>query len=121
MANNKKHVKYFLPELSEENKGMKPLRVSPAADKFVIRLPEGLRAKIKDLAEASHRSMNAEIIMVLERHVRLQEAAKLKNKGKNKGKSKGKNDKEAKPEPVLDQEVNKRLEELKHALLELMS
>ena len=38
-------------------------------DKFVIRLPSGLRSKIKELSEQNRRSMNAEIIMVLEKHI----------------------------------------------------
>ena len=36
-------------------------------EKFVIRLPKGLRNKIKHLSEQNRRSMNSEIIMVLEK------------------------------------------------------
>lgn len=44
---------------------------SPAlVEKFVIRLPSGLRTKLKQLSEQNRRSMNAEIIMVLEKHIR---------------------------------------------------
>ncbi|MEX2367599.1 MAG: Arc family DNA-binding protein [Pseudohongiellaceae bacterium] len=43
---------------------------SPALiEKFVIRLPHGLRTKIKQLSEQNRRSMNSEIIMVLEKHI----------------------------------------------------
>ncbi|WP_072866488.1 Arc family DNA-binding protein [Devosia limi] len=35
---------------------------STIADKFVIRLPAGLRDRIKQHAAANHRTMNAEII-----------------------------------------------------------
>lgn len=35
-------------------------------DKFVLRLPEGMRDRIKAAAEANNRSMNAEIVSVLE-------------------------------------------------------
>ena len=35
-------------------------------DKFVLRLPEGMRDRIKTAAERSGRSMNAEIVYVLE-------------------------------------------------------
>lgn len=35
-------------------------------DKFVLRLPDGMRDRIKAAAEASNRSMNAEIIATLE-------------------------------------------------------
>lgn len=34
-------------------------------DKFVIRLPEGMRERIKAVAERNNRSMNAEIIFAL--------------------------------------------------------
>ncbi len=43
---------------------------SPAlVEKFVIRLPKGLREQIKTLSESNRRSMNSEIIMVLEKHI----------------------------------------------------
>lgn len=35
-------------------------------DKFIVRLPDGLRARIKIVAEANRRSMNAEVVDVLE-------------------------------------------------------
>lgn len=43
---------------------MKPGRGS---DQFPLRLPEGMRERIKDRAEKNGRSMNAEILAVLER------------------------------------------------------
>ena len=39
-------------------------------EKFVIRLPMGLRDQIRQLSEHNRRSMNSEIIMVLENHIR---------------------------------------------------
>lgn len=36
-------------------------------DKFMLRLPDGMRDRIKAAAEANNRSMNAEIVAVLER------------------------------------------------------
>ncbi len=46
---------------------------SPALiEKFVIRLPNGLRDQIRALSEQNRRSMNSEIIMVLEHHIRQQ-------------------------------------------------
>lgn len=36
------------------------------ADKFVVRLPEGMRDRIADVAQASRRSMNSEIISRLD-------------------------------------------------------
>ncbi|MCU9529354.1 Arc family DNA-binding protein [Pseudomonas mosselii] len=39
---------------------------SRTADKFVVRLPEGMREKIGEVAKVRHRSMNSEIIARLE-------------------------------------------------------
>lgn len=36
-------------------------------DQFMLRLPDGLRARIKEVAEKNRRSMNAEIVLQLER------------------------------------------------------
>ncbi len=35
-------------------------------DKFIVRLPDGLRERIRLAAEANHRSKNAELVAVLE-------------------------------------------------------
>lgn len=40
---------------------------SQTQDKFIIRLPNGLRERIKVKADENGRSMNAEIVQVLER------------------------------------------------------
>ena len=37
------------------------------SDKFIVRLPDGMRERIKAAAEANNRSMNAEIVATLER------------------------------------------------------
>lgn len=37
------------------------------ADKFVIRLPEGMRDRIRENAEASRRTMNAEILHYIDK------------------------------------------------------
>lgn len=39
---------------------------SRTADKFVVRLPEGMRSRIGEVAKGNHRSMNSEIIARLE-------------------------------------------------------
>ncbi|MCL5042492.1 MAG: Arc family DNA-binding protein [Gammaproteobacteria bacterium] len=39
---------------------------SRTADKFVVRLPHGMRDRIADVAKQHHRSMNSEIIARLE-------------------------------------------------------
>lgn len=41
---------------------------SAKQDQFVLRLPEGMRDKIREAAEANSRSMNAEIVARLEEH-----------------------------------------------------
>lgn len=47
-------------------------RTPALVEKFVIRLPNGLRNQIRQLSEQNRRSMNSEIIMVLENHIRHQ-------------------------------------------------
>lgn len=44
-----------------------PKRPIQPQDKYVIRMPDGLRERIKTYADRNGRSMNAEIIRVLER------------------------------------------------------
>jgi predicted DNA-binding protein len=39
-------------------------------DKAVIRLPDGMREEIKGLARSNRRSMNAEIVAAIERHIK---------------------------------------------------
>lgn len=50
---------------------MRPLKQaiysSRTADKFVVRLPDGMRERIADVAKEHHRSMNSEIIARLEK------------------------------------------------------
>lgn len=43
---------------------------SQLLDRFIVRLPDGLRDQIKSVAEANSRSMNAEIVAVLTAHYR---------------------------------------------------
>ena len=43
---------------------------SRTADKFVVRLPNGLRDKIFDVSEENQRSMNGEIVFRLEQSLR---------------------------------------------------
>ncbi|KFI24208.1 regulatory protein [Haematobacter missouriensis] len=38
-------------------------------DRYMLRLPDGMRDDIKRLAETNHRSMNAEIVAALEMHL----------------------------------------------------
>jgi plasmid stability protein len=39
---------------------------SRSSDQFVIRMPDGMRDRIKTRSEANRRSMNAEVIVLLE-------------------------------------------------------
>lgn len=43
------------------------------SDKFMLRLPDGLRDRVKVVAEANRHSMNAEIIDAIERHIDMEE------------------------------------------------
>jgi hypothetical protein len=44
----------------------KPTRVAQDADKFMLRLPEGLREKVADVAKQNKRSINAEFVARIE-------------------------------------------------------
>lgn len=41
-------------------------RAPQLADKYVLRMPDGMRDKITKLAKANGRSMNAEIVLILQ-------------------------------------------------------
>lgn len=41
-------------------------RTPQLADKYIVRLPDGMRDKITELAKANNRSMNAEIVLMLQ-------------------------------------------------------
>jgi hypothetical protein len=90
---------------------------SPAMiEKFVIRLPNGLRDRIRQLSEQNRRSMNSEIIMVLESHIRQQFMQHMADANPEGDFAPGQRKTEA--------ELNKMLESLpaqkKEALLELL-
>lgn len=55
--------------MSDTPQGSQAKQAPAMVEKFVIRLPQGLRNKIKHLSEKNRRSMNSEIIMVLEKHI----------------------------------------------------
>lgn len=42
---------------------MQPIYSSRTADKFVLRLPDGMRERVATVARKHHRSMNSEIIV----------------------------------------------------------
>lgn len=60
---------------------MKPLKQaiysSRTADKFVVRLPDGMREKVAQAARNTHRSMNSEIIARLEESLNTTEMEEL--------------------------------------------
>lgn len=45
---------------------------SQEADRFNVRMPEGLRERLRASAESNHRSMNSELIFHLDRALPLQ-------------------------------------------------
>ena len=57
-------------EQSTDNTTVNEADGPTVVEKFVIRLPAGLRGQIRQLSEQNRRSMNSEIIMVLENHIR---------------------------------------------------
>lgn len=55
----------------------KPSYSSGTADKFVVRLPDGMRKAVEELAGDNHSSMNTEIIRAIEAHLEGQVRQKL--------------------------------------------
>jgi hypothetical protein len=49
-----------------------PYLASAVGEKIVVRLPAGLREQLKTISEQRQRSMNAEVVTVLQEHIRLQ-------------------------------------------------
>lgn len=100
----------------KEQSGADTGRTPSLVEKFVIRLPNGLRDQIRTLSEQNRRSMNSEIIMVLENHIRQQMLDQM---------SEANPDSSFKPgDRVNESELTRRLENLpaekKEALLELL-
>ena len=91
-------------------------RTPALVEKFVIRLPNGLRDQIRSLSEQNRRSMNSEIIMVLENHIRLKFMDQLSAANPEANFKAG--------ERNTELELSRRLENLpaekKEALLELL-
>ena len=48
---------------------------STEADKFIVRLPEGMRSRIAENAKASNRSMNAEVVEMLQQAIEARDQA----------------------------------------------
>lgn len=42
-------------------------------EKFMLRMPDGMRGKIKRMAASNNRSMNSEIVQAIEAHIRMHE------------------------------------------------
>jgi hypothetical protein len=51
----------------------KPVYNSRTADKFVVRLPDGLRERINEASEKNHRSMNGEIVARIDGSLKLEQ------------------------------------------------
>lgn len=41
-------------------------RAPQVADKYIVRLPDGMRVKISEMAKSNNRSMNAQIVSMLQ-------------------------------------------------------
>jgi len=107
---------------NREQQGSTGGQTPSVVEKFVIRLPQGLRNKIKNLSEQSRRSMNSEIIMVLENHIQqnlMDDSVEAVS-----GETLQQYTEHKDSERVADEELTRRLENLpedkKKALLELL-
>ncbi|MDU8429854.1 Arc family DNA-binding protein [Pseudomonas syringae pv. actinidifoliorum] len=66
-------------EIAMLNKEAVSIREDDKDEKFVIRLPTGMRGRVRGAAKANHRSMNSEIINRIDASLRHeQEIARLK-------------------------------------------
>jgi hypothetical protein len=107
-----------VPELAAEaaTEAAADDRTPALVEKFVIRLPNGLRDQIRSLSEQNRRSMNSEIIMVLENHIRQKFMDQMSAVNPDSGFKAG--------ERNTELELSRRLENLpaekKEALLELL-
>lgn len=92
-------------------------------EKFVIRLPKGLREQIKTLSEQNRRSMNSEIIMVLEKHIQQFSQEGMQDFSTEELLQEVRNNQQSNT-PLTDKVLHERLEglpaEKKEALLELL-
>ena len=101
-------------------------RTPALVEKFVIRLPNGLREQIKALSEQNRRSMNSEIIMVLEKHIQQFSKEDIRDFSAEELLQEVRSDQldDYKQAPLTDQVLQERLEALpaekKEALLELL-
>lgn len=55
----------------------RPAFTAATADKFVVRLPDGMRKRVEELAALNYSSMNTEIIRAIEAHLEGQARQKL--------------------------------------------
>src|SRR5450631_2137656 len=62
-------VNYFIPRGSKVAK-KKRVESIHDRDRIIIRLPDGMRDQLTDLAEANGRSLTAEVVAALERHLK---------------------------------------------------
>ena len=53
--------------------------LSRKTDNFVVRMPEGLRDELKKLAQARHRSMNGQVVAMIESGLAAEKAASGQN------------------------------------------
>lgn len=44
-----------------------PLQSGSVKEQFIVRFPDGLRSKVKAIAASNRRSMNAELLLLIER------------------------------------------------------
>jgi len=110
----------FITEALDDESVRNPVVV----EKFVIRLPNGLRDRIRSLSEQNRRSMNSEIIMVLENHIRQTFMDQMIEANPDDGFVPGNRDHHVANLRDMQTELARRLENLslekKEALLELL-
>jgi hypothetical protein len=116
MTKESSELNLYAAVSADDQSGQSDSKSPAMIEKFVIRLPNGLRDQIRQLSEQNRRSMNSEIIMVLESHIRQQFMDSMAGANPDGDFAPGQRKTEA--------ELNKMLESLpaqkKEALLELL-
>lgn len=69
----------YIPSWKYHKKMTRNPYPSEVQDRFIVRLPNGMREKIAEIAKANGRSMNAEIVARLEQSFKGQEGDALKS------------------------------------------
>ena len=70
MIANGVYYQFAIHERMPMDEEQKPRRTGRDSDQFVVRMPPGMRASLKDRAAINRRSLNSEVVARLEQSIR---------------------------------------------------